>query len=450
MAGGTWTSQNKVRPGVYIRFTSADTLGLTVGERGVVTICEPLNWGPQGQVLTITPTMDTTNYTGYPITDSHNLFLQQIFAGSNRTAGPTSVLLYNPAASGAAEATATVSPLTATALYPGTRGNDITIIVDALTEPESAFMVYTVVDGDIVDQQQVTTCEQLVANDWVTFSGTGAPAETAGTPLTGGTNGTPDSGDYADYLTAIEPYKFDIMIYDGTDAPTMQAMQTFIQRMADDNGMYSQLVMANATNPDSRFVINVMSGYTLSDGTAITMQQACWWVGGAEAGAKYNQSLTYASIPGAVSVTPMMTGTQYETALQSGQFVLFADDGVVKVEQDINSLTTYTTDISQIYHKNRTMRLCNTIANDVYAQFSNNFIGVVNNNAAGRAQFQSAIVGYLLDIQANQGIQNFTAEDVEVLPGTDSDAILVNIALQVVDSVEKIYMTIEVSKGVAA
>ena len=44
MAGGTWSSQNKVRPGVYIRFRSAAVAGLTVGERGVVAIAEPLSW----------------------------------------------------------------------------------------------------------------------------------------------------------------------------------------------------------------------------------------------------------------------------------------------------------------------------------------------------------------------------------------------------------------------
>lgn len=49
MAGGTWTTQNKIRPGVYIRFRSAQNTALTVGERGVVTICEPLSWGPVAQ-----------------------------------------------------------------------------------------------------------------------------------------------------------------------------------------------------------------------------------------------------------------------------------------------------------------------------------------------------------------------------------------------------------------
>ena len=73
------------------------------------------------------------------------------------------------------------------------------------------------------------------------------------------------------------------------------------------------------------------------------------------------------------------------------------------------------------------------------------FIGVVNNNESGRMQFKTAIVGYLLDIQAGQGIQNFTADDVQVLPGEAIDAVLVNIAIQAVGSANKIYMTIEVS-----
>ena len=53
MPGGTWTTQNKVRPGVYIRFQSTAQNNLTIGERGVVAICEPMSWGPVGQVMTV-------------------------------------------------------------------------------------------------------------------------------------------------------------------------------------------------------------------------------------------------------------------------------------------------------------------------------------------------------------------------------------------------------------
>ena len=129
MAGGNWSAQNKIRPGVYINFDSATQLGLTVGMRGTVAICEPMSWGAVGEVVEVKAGVDTTPYCGYPIYEKPALFLNEIFKGSNRTAAPTKVLLYRPEASGSKEATATVGQLTATALYPGVRGNDITIIV---------------------------------------------------------------------------------------------------------------------------------------------------------------------------------------------------------------------------------------------------------------------------------------------------------------------------------
>lgn len=445
MAGGTWQSQNKVRPGVYIRFTSSRGLDLNVGERGVVAICEPMSWGPVGVVQTVEPGDDMRPYCGYDITAPQARFLNEIFKGTNRTSAPYRLYLYRPTASGSASATATSGVLTATAKYPGVRGNDITIVITEDVDNEGSFTVSTVVDNVIQDEQTAANVAELVANDWVEWSGTGALTATVGAPLTGGADGTVASSAYSTYLTAIEPYKFDVLIYDGTDTTVQDAMVAFVKRLAEENGQYSQLCAANLTNPDSRYVINVCSGVTLNDGTELTAAQTCWWAGGAEAGAQYNESLTYAAYPGAIACSPVMTNSQYIDAINAGKLVLFADDNVVKVETDINSLVTMTTDITEVYRKNRVMRLCNTIANDVYQQFSDGYIGVVNNNDAGRAMFQAAIVGYLLDIQANNGIQNFEASDVEVLPGDDIDAIVVNIVIQAVDSVEKIYLTIEVN-----
>ena len=444
MAGGTWSSQNKVLPGVYIRFKTGTSLGLTVGERGTATICEPMSWGPVAQVMEIAAGADMTPYTGYDITAPQNRFLQEIFKGTNRTSAPTKLLLYRPTASGSAQAKVTTGSLTATALYPGARGNDISVVITELTDPESSFLVTTVVDGVIVGQQTAAQVSDLVGNNWVTWSGSGALTATTGVSLAGGLDGTVQSAAYSAYLQAIEPYAFDVMIYDGDDSSVLTALQSFIIRVNDENGQYCQLCAAEMTNPDSRYIINVNSPVTLSDGTELTPQQVTWWAGGASAGAEYYQSLTYATYPNAVS-TDMLTNSQFISELQDGNFVLFAEDGVVKVQQDINSLITYTEDIGKAFHKNRVVRLCNTIANSIFQQFSQNFIGVVNNNAAGRARFKTAIVGLMQDIQNNQGIQNFSPDDIEVLPGQEIDAIVVNVAIQAVDSVEKIYLTVEVS-----
>ena len=411
----------------------------------MVAICEPLSWGPVGQIQTVEAGADTTPFVGYDITEIPARFLQEIFKGTNRTDGPREVLLYRPPASSSAQAKATVGSLTATAKYPGARGNDITLVITALTEPESTFNVQTVVGGVIRDAQQAAQITDLVENDWVTWSGTGAITATTAEALTGGVDGMVQTAAYSSFLTALEPYQFDVLIYDGEEATVLTAYQSFIERMVNDEGKYCQLVAAEMTNPDSQFVINNISGAVMDDGTTFTPQQVCWWLGGAEAGASYNESLTYAAYPNAVDVNPRLTNSDYVDAINAGQVALLAEDGVVKVEQDINSLVTFTVENGRAFHKNRIIRLCSTIANDLYREFSDNYIGIVNNNDQGRTMFKSAIVNYLLTLQGEQAIQNFDAEDITVTQGNDIDSVVVNLAIQVVDSIEKVYIVVTVS-----
>lgn len=451
MAGGIWTSQNKVLPGVYINVKSQGNITANVGSRGVVAIAEPLSWGPTGIVQAITPGEDLTPYIGYDITQPQALFLREMMKGSDTTAGPSQILLYRPAGTGGAKATAAIGALTATALYDGVRGNDISIVVAEQVDSEGTYDITTVVDGAIVDEQSVTDLSQLVPNDWVTFTGTGTTiTESAGTALATGKDPTVAAADYSNFLTVIEPYQFDILVYDGTDTATIQAIAQFVERVSNNVGQKCQAVMAGdtAAGSNSEFVIAVNNGVTLDDGTTLTAQQATWWVGGAEAGALYYQSLTYARYPNAVSGNPKLTDAQAEAAVKAGQLCFIDNFGSVKVCTDINSLTTFTVEKGQEFSKNRVMRVVMQFCNDVYETFSNNYIGKIDNNEVGRNLLKGWIVGYLNEMQANNGIQNFTAEDVSVLPGATIDAVLVNVAIQPVDSIEKIYMSVTVSVNV--
>lgn len=451
MAGGIWTSQNKTLPGVYINVKSQGNVNANVGTRGVVAIAEPLSWGPTGVVQEITPGESLVPYIGYDVTQPQALFLREMMKGSDTTAGPSRILLYRPAGTGGAKATAAIGALTATALYEGVRGNDISIVVAEQVDSEGTYDISTVVDGAIVDEQSVTDLSQLVPNDWVTFTGTGTTiTESAGTALATGKDPTVAAADYSAFLTAIEPYQFDILVYDGTDTATIQAIAQFVERVSNNVGQKCQAVMAGATasGSNSEFVIAVNNGVTLDDGTALTAQQATWWVGGAEAGALYYQSLTYARYPNAVSGNPKLTDAQAEAAVKAGQLCFIDNFGSVKVCTDINSLTTFTVEKGQEFSKNRVMRVVMQFCNDVYETFSNNYIGKIDNNEVGRNLLKGWIVGYLNEMQANNGIQNFTAEDVSVLPGATIDAVLVNVAIQPVDSIEKIYMSVTVSVNV--
>ena len=444
MAGGTWVSQNKKIPGVYINVKSQPAVAANLGSKGVVAIAKALSWGPLGAVQEITPGQDVTPNIGYSIGSAQGQFLREMMRGSDVTAGPSKIYLYRYAGTGGVKASATAGNLTATALYEGARGNDITIAVIADPDEEGYFDVQTVVDGGVVDTQHVSAVADLSANAWVEFSGSGLSA-TAGTALTGGTDPTVAVADDAAFLTAIEPYRFDILAYDGTTATVIDAYVAFIKRMNEAVGRKCQLVIGNFPGQNTKYVISALNGVKLADGSVLNAQQVVWWLAGAEAGALYYQSLTYVQYPTAVEANPKLTDDQAAAAIAAGQICFIDDFGIVKVCSDINSKTTITPTEGAEFQKNRVMRVIMQLCNDTYEHFANYYIGKVNNDDTGRSLLRGWLVGYLTEMQANSGIQNFVADDVEVLPGDSIDAVLINVAIQPVDSIEKIYMSVTVS-----
>lgn len=446
MAGGTWTSQNKKIPGVYINTVSKGIAAPSVGDKGVVAIGKILNWGEPGVIEEYIPGQDTTPLIGYDITSDKALFLREMCKGSDVTGGPIKILLFRFTGSGFVKASATIGALTATAKYAGSRGNDITIVIAANADDPTQYDIETVVDGAVVHTQTLDDLDNLVSNSWVDFTGTGTTiTTTAGTALTSGADGTISGTDITAFLTALEPYTFDIVCCDIDDASIRSTYAAFVERVSQSIGKKCQAVMANGTALNSEWVINVINGVKLNDGTTLAANQATWWLAGAEAGAKYNQSLTYAQYPGAVAANPKKTNDEVVAAVEAGNVVFIDDFDTVKVCTDINTLTTYTPTKGAEFSKNRVMRVLNQICNDTYEHFSKYFIGKVDNNDTGRNLMKGWLVGYLNEMQANNGIQNFDAEDVEVLQGNSIDSVIVNIAIMPVDSVEKIYMTVTVS-----
>ena len=445
MAGGIWQSQNKTIPGVYINVKSQPAVTANVGDKGIVAIAKALSWGPVGEVMEITPGQDVTPYIGYDISTPQAQFLREMMKGSDVTSGPIKILLWRSQGSGGDSATGTIGGITVTAKYPGVRGNDIAILVAEDPDSAGTFDVSTIVEGVTVDTQTVTEISGLVANAWVTFSGSGAISAAAATSLTGGADPTAAASDDAAFMTAIEAYDWDIIAYDGESATVTEAYIAFVKRLNEAVGRKCQFVAASITAANTKYAISVQNGVKLADGSELTANNSVWWVAGAEAGAMYYQSLTYAQYPGAISANPKLTDDEAAAAVAAGQIAFIDTFGVVKVCSDINTKTTVTPTEGAEFKKNRVMRVIMQLCNDTYEHFSNFFIGKVDNNDAGRNLLRGWIVGYCNEMMANNGIQNFTAEDVSVLPGNDIDAVVININIQPVDAIEKLYITVTVT-----
>lgn len=443
MAAGTWVAQNKERPGVYVNYEGEGQSVGTLGERGTVTMPLSLSWGPSKQVITVEAGANTQSVLGYSITAPEMLPIREALKRASK------LELWRLNAGTQATGTDGAN-LTATANYGGVRGNDISVVVQENVDDDTQFDVITYLGGVERDSQTAPDVDSLQANDLVTFSGTGTLAAATFT-LAGGTDGTTTNQDYADYLEAIEVYDFNTMALPSDDAPLKDLFVSFCKRLRDDEGKKVQVVLENYHTADYEGVISVKNGVVLADGTELSAAQCTAWVAGATAGAQVNQSLTYSAYDGAVDVKPRLTNSQIVQALRNGEFVFTANNNRAVVEQDINTLTSFTPTKPKSFSKNRVIRVLDSINNDFVRIFSLYYIGKVDNNDDGRNLFKGECISYMDTLQGIGAIQNFNSQnDIIVLPGDQIDAVYAEVYIQPVDSIEKIYMNVIIQEGGAA
>ena len=261
-----------------------------------------------------------------------------------------------------------------------------------------------------------------------------------------GTAHTADTIDTA--LAALMTVEFNVLVYpyDGAGYEANKAViKTWINTMRSEEGIKIQAVMANYV-ADNEAIINVTQGVKLVDGKELTPAQCTAWVGGITAGANINQSNTGQKYIGAIDVVPRMTKTEMEAAVAAGEWIFKVDTTQnVTAVYDINSLTTVTVDKGKQFTKNRVVRTIDGINNDITEIFESNYVGKINNNADGRSLLRASLIEYFNELQKLNAIQNFTPEDVTVNPGKDSDAVIIDCFIQPVDSVEKIYITVNLA-----
>lgn len=233
--------------------------------------------------------------------------------------------------------------------------------------------------------------------------------------------------------------------YDEEAAEIKTAITEWITGMREEEGIKVNAVLANV-DADSEGIINVVQGVILSDSTKLTAAETTAWAAGVTAGASVTTSNTGMAYTGAIDVSPRMTKSQMEAAVKAGKFIFKVDSTQnVTVVSDINSLTTFTPEKGKVMSKNRVIRTVDGIANDVTSIFEGSYVGKINNNEDGRSMLKAALVDYFSTLQNIGAVQNFDTDDVTISAGTDSDAVVVDIAVQPVDSIEKIYMTVNLA-----
>lgn len=432
LGGGTFTAQNKVLPGTYVNFVSAASASSELSDRGIATMPLELDWGIEGEIFEVTNEdfqKNSLKIFGYAVDSPKIAGLKDLFMGA-RT-------LYAYRLNGGGEkATNTY----ATAKYCGVRGNDLKIVIQANADDGEKYDVATYFGTVMVDTQTVAKASDLMANDYVIFKDTDLTV-TAGTPLTGGTNGTVDGTAHQAYLDKIESYTYNTMGVITTDDTTKKLYAAFNKRLRDELGIKFQLVVYRLA-ADNMGVISVKNKVLDTDRSEASL---VYWTTGAESGCAVNKSCQNKLYDGVFHVDTDYTQNDLRQAIGDGEFIFHKVNGVIRVLEDINTMVTTSDTCGDIFKDNQTVRVIDQLGNDDAVLFNTKYLGVVPNDASGRTSLWSDLVKIRTQLQELGAIEEFTDADVTVAPGNSKKAVVVTSAITVVNTMSKLYMTVTVA-----
>ena len=427
LGGGTFISQNKKLPGSYINFASAQNASSSIGERGIAAMAIEMDWGKDGEIIEVTSqnfAKDSLKIFGYDYSNEKLKGIRDLFKNVKKA--------YFYRLNSGNKATTDI----ATAKCSGTRGNDIRIVVAKNIDDDTKYDVTTYLGTKEVDKQTVKEVSELVDNDYVTFSMETLEV-TAGKSLEGGTNGDVSGEAHQNFLDKLESYQVNAIGCTVKDESTSNLYVQYAKRLRDEQGIKFQVVLFNnAANYEG--VVNVKNT-TVEDESALV-----YWVTGVIAGCEINKSNTNKTYDGEYTINADYTQAQLETSIDNGEFVLHKVGDEIRVLVDINSLVDTTTEKGEEFKSNQTIRVLDQIASDVASVFNSKYLGKIANNEAGRTSLWSDIIALFKDYQTLQAIENFEDADISVEIGNDKKSVTINTNVQVINAMEKLYMTVVV------
>ena len=192
MAGGSFSSMNKVIPGIYYKISKQAVQQPLLTASGVLLWIGERTWGDAVERISLDDYSKDVCYrkTGLSNTSKR----MELFAQSCQE-----LIAYDPREGRAkASTTAFGGKVNITAAKPGSLGNSISIVI--IDYSADVAEVRTSVDGVVQHRQRVKKLGELVSNDWVVFGVEAANADVSahsdfGTVnLTGGSDGTASAG----------------------------------------------------------------------------------------------------------------------------------------------------------------------------------------------------------------------------------------------------------------
>lgn len=449
LGGGTWTAMTKGIPGSYINVVSKTKSQPPYSNIGKVGLAVPLDWGIVGDLIII----DRNDFEyeclaklGYDFAADEMKPFRDLFKGA------TKAYIYNLNENGV-KAKATVGTLEIEAKKPGIAGNTIQVVIQKDIDIEDRFIVKVYMQEQEVLNLNLTKDDVLPENEFIEFKGDVTLTEehlTAGTFLTGGTNGEAvDKSVHVKFLEIIESMYVNTIAYIGNDEETRKLYTANVIRLRENEGIKVRLVYyANGDNlADYPGIVEV---YNTTLDNPKKPYELTYWVLGQLAGCELGETLVNKKYDGEYNFDSVTNTRDARNLLKNGKFVLYKVDGENKILDDINSYISYQkatngddSYLTEDFKNNQVIATVDQRSIDIAYTFNNRFIGEPN-DTDGRIALWNALVKGAENLQKTRAISNYKDTDTEVLPGNEKHQVIVNEQITPTVAMKELYVTIYV------
>lgn len=460
MGGFFRAGEEKIRPGVYHRYTN--TTVKQVSYDGVVAVTIRSNWGPVEQLVELDRISDIYTTFGDGGANSTLDALKQIFKGGASTIYAVRV------GNGGTKATATlkdsegIDAVKITAKSPGSRALSYTV------RPmigNAAYKVMEIYDGTnaletLSFEAGTKEADTLVAaGKWSklfdfekvsAYAGNKELKSVQLTPITAGTDPAVTADEYNTAFTLFEPYRFNCLCVDTEDTAIVTLLQAYVNQAYEGGKNIFGVVGQKTTKMlvERQTEAKGMNDYNMvyvgdgwAEGTDVyDGYVAAARVAGIIAATPSNQSVTHIKIEEASGLSENLKNSDIEDCINSGMVIFTtSSENEVWIESGVTTLVKPESNDDDGWKKIKRTKVRFELLTraDIACE---GLIAKVGNDTDGRSTIITAIQG-ICNAMVQEG-KIYDGAVVEIDPDNQprGDSAWFNITVDDIDTLEKVYL----------
>lgn len=314
------------------------------------------------------------------------------------------------------------------------------------------YFVKTYIENTLVDTQKAKVASELIDNQYVEFNKSATLTETAGSNLTGGSNGSVTGTDWEKARNAFETAPVNVVAVPTLDTTEQKAWVEYNKRLRDKYGLKFQIVLPYVEEADQynyEGVIVVANQLTDSDLTDDEKSKnIVYWVAGAEAGCAVQNSCVAKEYTGAYEVGANYTFQQQEQCIDNGLLYFHLVDGIPTIGKDINTLIEiepeYVNEKNLQFSQNQAIRVLDAICLDTAKIFNTYFLGKIPNDETGRSDLKNRIIKNREAYATIRAIDTYDSSNLRIEAGDRITDVKGYDAIRFMNVMEYLFFQIEV------